>query len=141
MSYIWSYLIMSNLTKLEFVAFDISEKNCLSWIHAMNLGVTIKEWNQAFLQDRAKTLIFLRHHLHERLKNEYLMTKNPFTLCSNLKERYDHQNTVILPKVWYDWMHMRLQDFKTISEYNFTLFKINSQLKLCEEKNHKENFY
>ena len=76
-----------------------------------------------------------------RFKNEHLIVKDHFTLWSNLKERYDHQNTVILPKVWYDWMHMRLQDFKTISEYNFTLFKINSQLKLCEEKNHKENFY
>ena len=34
----------------------------------------IKERNQASLQDRAKTLIFLRYHLHEGLtKNEFLM--------------------------------------------------------------------
>ena len=40
----------------------------------MNFGVMIKEENQAFLQDRAKTLIFLRYHLHEGLtKNEFLM--------------------------------------------------------------------
>ena len=43
-------------------------------------------------------------------------------------------------------MHLRLQDFKTISEYNSTLFKISSQLNLCGEKNHRkkyvrENFY
>ena len=31
-------------------------------------------------------------------------------------------------------MHLRLQDLKTVSEYNSTLFKINSQLKLCGEK-------
>ena len=49
LSYIWNYLIMSNLIKLEFVALDISGKNYLSWIHAMNLGVTIKEGNQASL--------------------------------------------------------------------------------------------
>ena len=43
---------MSNLTKLEFVALDISEKNYLSWIldakihlTAMNLGNTIKKQN------------------------------------------------------------------------------------------------
>ena len=96
---------MSNLTKLEFVALDISGKNYLSWIldaelhlDAMNLGATIKQGNQASLQDRAKALIFLRHHLHEGLKNEYLTVKDPFTLWSNLKERYDHQKTVILPK-------------------------------------------
>ena len=66
---------MSILTKLEFVALDISGKNYLSWIlnveiqlDAMNLGATIKEENQASLQDHAKTLIFLHHHLHEGLK-------------------------------------------------------------------------
>lgn len=30
-------------------------------------------------------------------------------------------------------MHLRLQAFKTVSEYNFALFKISSRLKLCEE--------
>ena len=36
-------------------------------------------------------------------------------------------------------MHLRLQDFKSVSEYNFALFKINSQLKLCGEKITDEN--
>ena len=40
---------------------------------------------------------------------------------------------MILPKVRYDWMHLRLQDFKSVSEYNSTLFKIRSQLKFCGE--------
>ncbi|XP_059629909.1 uncharacterized protein LOC132272847 [Cornus florida] len=69
---------MSNLTKLEFVALDISGKNYLSWIldaeihlDVMNLGETIKEENNASLQDRAKTMIFLHHHLNEELKTEY----------------------------------------------------------------------
>ena len=31
-------------------------------------------------------------------------------------------------------MHLSLQDFKTVSEYNFILFKISSQLKLLGEK-------
>ena len=96
---------MSNLTKLEFVTLDISGKNYLSQIldaeihfDAMNLGVTIIEGNQPSLQDRAKALIFFHHHLHKGLKNEDLIAKDHFTLWSNLKERYDHQKTVILPK-------------------------------------------
>ena len=96
---------MSNLTKLEFMALDITEKNYLSWtldaeIHldAMNLGATIKEGNQASLQDRTKELIFLRHHLHEDLKSEYFTVKDPLNLWNELKGRYDHQKTVILPK-------------------------------------------
>ena len=102
---------MSNLTKLEFMTLDISGKNYMSWIldteihlNAMNLGNTIKEENQASLQDCTKSLILLRHHLHEDLKNEYLTVKDPLTLWNELKRRYDHQKTVILPKARYDWM-------------------------------------
>ena len=52
---------MSNITKHEFDALDISGKNYLSWIldaeihlDAMNLGNTIKGGNTTSLQDRAK---------------------------------------------------------------------------------------
>ena len=94
---------MSNIAKLEFVALDISGKNYLSWIldaeihlDAMNLGNTIKEGNVASQQDRAKALIFIRHHIDASLKSEYLTVKDPLILWNNLKERYDHQKTVIL---------------------------------------------
>ncbi|KAK5836372.1 hypothetical protein PVK06_012159 [Gossypium arboreum] len=40
---------------------------------------------------------------------------------------------MILPKACYNWMHLRLQDFETVSEYNSEHFKISSQLKLCGE--------
>ena len=36
-------------------------------------------------------------------------------------------------------MHLRLQDFKFVSDYNSTLFKIRSQLKLRGEKVTEEN--
>ncbi|POO00936.1 hypothetical protein TorRG33x02_031190, partial [Trema orientale] len=104
---------MTNLTKLKFVALEISGKNYLAWtldteIHfdAMNLGKTIKEGNDASTQDRTKAMIPLRYHLHEGLKNEYLTVQDPSVLWKNLKERYDHQKTVILPKTRYDWMHL-----------------------------------
>ena len=100
---------MTNITKLEFAAFDISSKNYLSWIldaeihlDAMNLGNTIKEENIASQQDRAKVLIFLRHHIDEGLKSEYLMVKDPLIIWKSLKEWYDHQKTVILPRARYD---------------------------------------
>ena len=62
------------------------------------------------------------------------MVKDYFILWNNLREWHDHQKTMILPKTHYDWLHLRLQDFKSVSEYNSTLFKITSQLKLCGEK-------
>ncbi|XP_059664121.1 uncharacterized protein LOC132309878 [Cornus florida] len=129
---------MSNLTKLEFVALDISGKNYLSWIldaqiylDVMGLGNTIKEKNDALLQDKTKAMIFLRRHISEELKIEYLTERDSLCVWNNLKERYDHQKTVILLKARADWQQLRLQDFKTVVEYNFDIFKISSTLKLC----------
>ncbi|KAJ0454673.1 hypothetical protein HanIR_Chr15g0742771 [Helianthus annuus] len=131
---------MTNLAKLEFMALDITGKNYLSWVldaeihlNANNLGDTIKEGNKASTQDKAKAMIFLRHHIHEALKSEYLTIKDPLVLWTNLKERYDHQKTVILPRARYEWINLRLQDFKSISEYNSAMFRITSQLILCGE--------
>ncbi|XP_060171498.1 uncharacterized protein LOC132602738 [Lycium barbarum] len=85
---------MANLTKLEVVALDISGKNYLSWVldaeihlDAMGLGDTVKENNKASNQENVKAMIFLRHHLDEDLKIEYLTIKNPLVLWKNLKER------------------------------------------------------
>ncbi|XP_042465820.1 uncharacterized protein LOC122048296 [Zingiber officinale] len=134
-------LTLSNLSKLEFVALDISGKNYLSWIldaeihlDAMDLGDSIKDGNKESLQNRAKAMIFIRHHLHEALKIEYLTIKDPLELWNNLKERYSHYKTVILPNARYEWIHLRLQDFKSVSEYNSAMFRISSKLKLCGEK-------
>lgn len=131
---------MSNLSKLEFVALDISEKNYLSWvldaeIHlaAKGLGATITPDNTASSQDKAKAMIFLRHHLDEGLKVEYLTVKDPLELWTDLKGRYDHLKATVLPRACYEWMHLRFQDFKTVIEYNSAMFRITSQLKLCGE--------
>lgn len=132
---------MSNLTKLDFEALDVTGKNYLSWVldaeihlNANGLGDTIKAGNNASSQNKAKAMIFLRHHLHEALKTEYLTVKDPEILWNNLKERYDHQKTVLLPKAHYEWLNLRLQDFKSVSDYNSAMFRITSTLKLCGEK-------
>ena len=116
---------MSNLSKLEFVALDISGKNYLSWvldveIHltAKGLGDSIIEGNKASSQDKAKAMIFLRRHLDEGLKVEYLTIKDPLELWTDLKGRFDHLKATVLPRVRYEWMHLRFQDFKTVIGYN-----------------------
>jgi len=94
---------MSNLTKLKFTALYISGKNYLSWIldaeihvDAIGLDDAIKEGNKASQQDKAKPMIFLRRHLHEGLKIEYLTTKDPFVMWKNLNERYDPSFNYVL---------------------------------------------
>ena len=129
---------MENLTELDFVPLDISRRNYLSWIldaeihlDAKGLGDTIKDKNEASSQNKAKAMIFLRHHLHKGLKSKCLMIRDPLTLWKKLKERYDHQKIVILPNAQYEWLHLRLQDFKSVSEYNSAMFNITSKLLLC----------
>ena len=88
---------MSNLAKLEFNALDISGKDYLSWVldveihlEAMALTETIKDGNRASSHNNTKAMIFIRHHLHEELKTEYLTEENPLVLWNKLKERYEH---------------------------------------------------
>ncbi|GAV60393.1 UBN2 domain-containing protein, partial [Cephalotus follicularis] len=76
-------------------------------------------------------LIFLRHYIDDGLKYEYLTVENPLELWQNLNDRFEHLKAVVL--VLNDWSQLRFQDFKTVSEYNSTLFKIVSQLKMCGE--------
>ncbi|XP_068309784.1 uncharacterized protein [Pyrus communis] len=46
---------------------------------------------------------------------------------------------VILQMAHYEWTHMRIQDFKSIVEYNSAMFIIRSQMKLCGETITKED--
>ncbi|XP_070018906.1 uncharacterized protein [Nicotiana sylvestris] len=127
---------MSNLSKLEFVALDISGKNYLSWVlnaethlAAKGLGSTITQGNEASSQDKAKAMIFLHHHLDEGLKVEYLTVKDPLELWTGLKKRYDHLKDTVLPMARYEWIPLRLKDFKT--QYRERGFKKYSELISC----------
>ena len=131
---------MDNLTKCEFVPLHLSGRNYTSWaldakmhLTAKGLGDTIKENNQADEQANSKAIIFLRHHLHENLQFQYLTDENPLDLWKALKERFDHLKMVVLPKARSDWHHLRLQDYKTVTEYDSAMHRIASQLKLCGE--------
>lgn len=85
-------------------------------------GTASKEGNKASNQQKAKATIFLRHCLHEDLKNGYLTVRYPLVLWNYLKERYEHQKSIILPKAL------------TVAAYNFSVFIIISQLDLCGRK-------
>ncbi|KAL4639001.1 hypothetical protein ACB092_03G186500 [Castanea dentata] len=131
---------MSNLAKLEFVALDLTGTNHLSWIldaeiylEAMALGDTIKDGNKTSQQDKAKALIFIRHHLNEELKSEYLTEKDPLVLWKILRERYEHHKSVIHPNARYDWLHLRLQDFKCRKFQKY--FELISCLLIAEKNN------
>ncbi|CAM8939888.1 unnamed protein product [Rhodiola kirilowii] len=132
---------MSNLAKLEFSPLDISGKNYMSWtidfethLDSMDLHETIIEGNTSSKVDKAKSLIFLRRHLDENLKNEYLNVKDPSDLWKNLKDRFDHQRIVMLPLYRDKWAALRFQNFAKVSDYNSEMIKIVSHLNFCGDE-------
>ena len=62
------------------------------------------------------------------------MTKNPRELWDSLKERYEQQKKLIWPEANHEWNHLRLQDFKSVADYNHAVHKICSKLKFCEKE-------
>ena len=73
-------------------------------------------------QAKAKTMIFLPHHIHEDLKSEYLSVKDPYTMYNKLKERYAHLKLVIFLKfvmIVYIWDYTILNQ-KVITILNYS---------------------
>ena len=131
---------MSKINNLDFSALNVSGDNYLQWtldtkiiLKSKGLSDCITENNSANEKDRYGAILIIRHHLIESLKNQYLTIENPLDLWNALKQRYDHQKTILLPKARHEWKNLRIQDFKSVDQYNSAMFKIVSKLKLCGE--------
>ncbi|KAL8153074.1 LOW QUALITY PROTEIN: hypothetical protein V2J09_010834 [Rumex salicifolius] len=102
---------MTNLSRLEFIALDVSEKNYLSWMLDEELHLTSNNMGQTIMETQA-------HPYRIAPKQQYFF------------DRFDHQRIVILPRARFEWMYLRLQDFKN---YNSEMCRIVSTLRLCGE--------
>ena len=129
---------MTNIEKPKFHILEVSGNNYISWcldmemhLQGQDLANAITEDGTSNAKDKENALIFIRRHLHESLQTQYLSVRDPQTLWKRLKDMYDHTKTVILPQAQYDWKNLRLQDFKSVSDYNSALFYIVSRLELC----------
>ncbi|XP_024186344.1 uncharacterized protein LOC112191201 [Rosa chinensis] len=132
---------MSNLNKLHFVALEVSGRNYLKWTQDVKLHLTANKMRSMIYADnivpedmKARAMIFIRKHMEEALKVEYLAEEDPRSLWVTLEERFNHQRTINLPEARHDWQNIRFQDFKTVNEYNSEIYKIRSLLKFCGEE-------
>ncbi|KAK9675906.1 hypothetical protein RND81_11G040400 [Saponaria officinalis] len=120
----------------------------------MGLEHTIEEDSWATRQEKQKAHIFIRHHMSEALKNEYIRVRYPNDLLKHLEARLREE-----------WKNLRFQDFTSVNEYsllsnplypwthfsphkkwvhgyngldrreyNSTLFQLCSQLEYCGEE-------
>ena len=92
------------IAKLEFVTLEVSKKTyvlCMidvkMHLESMRISNAIYEFNNCLAQEKAKAQVFLRKHIDEMLRFEYLDVTDPSILWNLLKERFDHQKEVILP--------------------------------------------
>ena len=105
---------IANLVKLEFTAMVITGNNYMTWtidlemhFESMGLSHTIQEDNTATVQEKARAMIFLRKHLDESLKYEYICVKDPKDLWNDLIERFEHQREITLPNSRDEWSNLR----------------------------------
>ena len=99
---------MAQIAKPKFHVLDVSGQNYQSWkfdfeLHLQREGSAdaLVEDGTTTTKDKANALIFIRRHLHDSLKVQYLMVRDPLELWTKLKEQYDHMKKVVHPQAQY----------------------------------------
>jgi hypothetical protein len=129
----------------EFEELAIDGSNYLAWASDIKIGfasrgilhtINAPDANNPNITDIAKytALLLLRTSIHKDLKKEYLLEENPRNLWVALQERYEQQKEIICPEAQHEWNHLRLQDFKSVTDYNHTVHNICTRLKFCEKE-------
>jgi hypothetical protein len=83
-------------------------------------------------------LYIIRHHIYLVLKSEYVLEEEPSSLWTALYNHYEQQKTVILPEANHEWIHLCLQVYKSIEDYNHVVHKICAKLRSCEKESSDE---
>ncbi|XP_048494608.1 uncharacterized protein LOC125494820 [Beta vulgaris subsp. vulgaris] len=131
---------MARLANRDFEILEASGQRYLEWrvdakayLNSLSLNHTIVECGAPTPLGQTKALVYLKNHIHEELKSEYILVEDPKELWDNLKDRFEHLQRIIALRAQHEWSVLRFQDFASIREYNSVVFRITSQLKRCGE--------
>ena len=133
------------MTTKELTELTLDGYNYPAWSSDMKISLSSRGLIQVLNEPEAGdpditekmrfgVLLLLRHYIHPDLKAQYLMEENPKALWNALKARYEKQKQLVWPEASYEWNNLRLQDFKTIEEYNHAIHTICCKLKFCEKE-------
>jgi hypothetical protein len=86
-----------------------------------------------------QALYIIRNHLHPDLMSEYVMEEEPHSLWVALKGCYEQQKAILLLEANHEWTQIRLQDFKSIENYNHAIHKVCAKLWFCEKEPSEED--
>ena len=76
-------------------------------------------------------LLLMRRHMDPSLRMQYIAEESPARLWHALKARFEHEETIFLPRAQADWSALRVLDFPNFSTYDSELHRIVAQLRLC----------
>jgi hypothetical protein len=129
----------------EFDELVLDGHNYPTWVMNAKISLALRGMYEAIvlLAERTaqllgsykyNTLYIIRNHIHPDLKSEYMMKEEPSTFWAALQTRYEQQKDVILPEANHDQTLLRLQDYKSIKDYNHDVLKICVKLQFCEKE-------
>jgi hypothetical protein len=94
----------------------------------------------AFLDTfKYQALFIIQNHLHPDLKLEYVIEEEPHSLWVTLQGCYEQQKAIVLLEANHEWPQIRLQNFKSIEDYNHSIHKVCAKLWFCEKEPLKED--
>ncbi|KAJ1286885.1 hypothetical protein BS78_03G386500 [Paspalum vaginatum] len=136
---------MGNIGIKEFEELTLHGSNYLTWASDVKIAfasrrilpaVNAPVQNGLEITDQMKytALLLLKTSIHKDLKREYLLEENPYTLWVALKERYKQQKELIYPEADHEWNHLRIQDFKSVADYDHRVHDICTRLKFCDQE-------
>jgi hypothetical protein len=106
--------------------------------YCLLLAPSPTEREVAFLDTFQYQILFIiRNHLHPDLKSEYVMEEEHHSVWIALQGHYEQQKAILLPEANHEWTQIRLQDFKSIEDYNHAIHKVYDKLHLFR-KNHQK---
>jgi hypothetical protein len=128
----------------EFEKLILDGHNYATWVMNVKISLTLCGMYEAIVLPAERivpllelykynALYIVRNHIHPNLKSEYVMEEESSTLWTALQPRYEQQKVMILPGANHDWTMLRLQDFKSIGEYNHVVHKICTRLYFYEK--------
>jgi hypothetical protein len=83
----------------------------------------------AFLDTfKYQALFIIQNHLHPDLKSEYVIEEEPHSLWVTLQGCYEQQKAIVLLEANHEWPQIRLQNFKSIEDYNHSIHKVCAKL-------------
>ncbi|WVZ66171.1 hypothetical protein U9M48_015433 [Paspalum notatum var. saurae] len=108
--------------------------NIENYLAQNNLSDTIVSGSNCSEQQKVQVLWYMRRHLNQDFKNEFMLEQDPLVLWQALKDHFGRMKAVELPQAIADWERLYFGDFDSVAAYDSALRRIVCQLKLCDKE-------